>query len=148
MRLFINTQASNPGSASVVSASNPAPIPFPSVVAGNKVVYEVFLVDGAGNYETFSGDASYTVKLAIGDPASRNSLASVTGGSWASFSAAIAGVAVSGWRATLDLSGQAVKDYVFNLRSRVVSWELQITAPGGSITTYAQQDVEILNSIQ
>lgn len=68
--LYFNTNASSPAVALVKGVSTTSPLGTkPEFVLGDNQDYNIYLVDGAGNYDAASGAAGYTVKLALGDPA-------------------------------------------------------------------------------
>lgn len=76
--LYFNTNASSPAVALVKGVSTTSPLGTkPEFVLGDNRDFNIYLVDGAGNYDAASGAAGYTLKLAIGDPG-----ASPTGGTF------------------------------------------------------------------
>lgn len=78
LSLFFNTAAASSQSALVRSATSTAPSGNrPEFVLGDNQDYNIYLVDGAGNYDAASGAGGYTVKLAIGTPG-----ATPTGGTY------------------------------------------------------------------
>lgn len=66
-QLFVNVAATSLSSALVRSPTNLSPVSFPQLVVGDGRDYEIFFVDGAGGYASFSGDASYIPYIAIGN---------------------------------------------------------------------------------
>jgi hypothetical protein len=148
MKIFLNTQSITPETAAVRGPTSLTPVPFPAITAGNKLRYEVFLVDGFGGYDPISGDGDYTLKLAIGDVETSRILCTVPPNGWTSQTVTVDGVPTSCWTGILDVSVDDVIEYVQGLRSRQAFWELQITGPDNTVTTYAQQPVEVLNSLQ
>lgn len=144
-RLFLNTRALTPAAASVRGATSLLPQKFPAIVAGNKIAYRFFAVDGFGNYEIFTGDPAYGLKLAIGDLQTRVTLVSQTAAS--QVNETIDGVATSAWEMILNTNVAAVLNYVAGQPSKSAWIELQITDPAGNITTICQQAIEIRNRI-
>ena len=65
-QLFVNIGASAIESSLVRSVSDMTPVSFPELVLGDGRFYELYLVDGLGNYASFSGDGSYIPYVAIG----------------------------------------------------------------------------------
>lgn len=65
--LFVNINAGSLASGLVRGLNDNSPVSFPELVIGDGRVYNLYFVDGLGNYVTWSGDASYTPQLAIGD---------------------------------------------------------------------------------
>lgn len=129
------------------SATGLQPVSFPDIVAGNKIEYRFFLVDGLGNYEPISGDVvNYTLKLALGDIVTRTTLTSQT--TFTQQNETIEGVATSAWKCTLDCSVAAVLNDVLNLSSKENYMELQVTETAtGIIVTYLQMKVNVRNRI-
>jgi len=67
--LYFNVNASSPATALVKGVSTTSPLGTkPEFVLGDDRDYNIYLVDGAGNYDAASGAGGYTVKLALGDP--------------------------------------------------------------------------------
>lgn len=65
-QLFVNVAAGAISSALVRSVTDMTPVPFPELVIGDGRSYELYFVDGKGNYAAFSGDGSYIPYIAIG----------------------------------------------------------------------------------
>lgn len=65
-QLFVNVAAGAISSALVRSVTDMTPVPFPELVIGDGRSYELYFVDGRGNYAAFSGDGSYIPYVAIG----------------------------------------------------------------------------------
>lgn len=65
MNLYINTQAKNASNPFVKSLATQTPVALPELILGDKQDIKVYFVDGAA-YADFSGDANYTVKVAVG----------------------------------------------------------------------------------
>lgn len=144
--LFINYRAQSAGKALVTSAEVPDEIVFPSIAAGNKTKYRIFLIDGTGSYETFTGDNTYTLKMTFGVVETGSALA--TQNTWTSENTTVNGVATSCWTATLDASVTAVINYVSGVRDKKAVMEIQLTSPAGAeIKTILQADVSILNRL-
>ena len=134
--IYANSNA-DPTSAVVRSEVYPVPASIPAVTRGNKIEYSVYLVDGEGNFDSISGSAGYTLKIAIG-PAGGPALASVQ------FTTQI----TNGWKGTLDLTGADVTNALSGKASIPTVWELQVTKDATSETrTYAQQEVTLLNKV-
>lgn len=66
IQLFVNTGASALGSALVRGVADNQPIALGELVVGDGKEYELFFVDGKGNYEPWSGNAAYIPYIAIG----------------------------------------------------------------------------------
>jgi hypothetical protein len=66
-QLFVNVNASSIASALVRAVDNMSPIPFPQLVIGDGRQYELYFVDGTGNFAAFSGNAGYIPYIAIGE---------------------------------------------------------------------------------
>ena len=65
--LYFNTSA-NPGSALVKGLAVSSPATPPVFVVGDNREWDIYLVTGAGAYDSISGDASYTLKIGVGTP--------------------------------------------------------------------------------
>ena len=65
-QLFINTAAQSLSAALVRSLTDMTPVSLPQMVVGDNRAFDLYLVDGLGDYASFSGDPSYTPNLAIG----------------------------------------------------------------------------------
>lgn len=65
-QLFINTAALNLASALVRSKSDMTPVSLPQLVIGDTRFFDLYFVDGLGDFAAFSGDAAYIPSLAIG----------------------------------------------------------------------------------
>lgn len=76
MNHFINTNASDPSRARMVSLTNLIPSPFPVLVVGTQMTHKWFFA-ADGVLESFSGDSNYSLKATIGD-----SFSGPTGGTW------------------------------------------------------------------
>lgn len=66
LQLFVNTAARTLANALVRSVSDNTPASLPELVVGDQRLYELYFVDGLGNFETWSGTVSYLPYLAIG----------------------------------------------------------------------------------
>lgn len=134
--IYANSNA-DPSAAAVRSEVYPVPVSIPAVTRGNKVIYNVYLVDGEGNFDSISGTSGYTLKIGIGTPGG-TAIASVT------FTAQI----TNGWTGTLDLTGSGVTDALAGAANVEVTWELQVTKDATSVTqTYIQQTTLLLNKV-
>jgi hypothetical protein len=145
IRLFINSRAQSPAAALVNSPTKLQPVTFPSIVAGNKIKYRVFVVDGFGGFETYSGDNTYTLKMSLGNVLSGTTL--VSQNTWAREDETIEGIATSGWGAILDCSVAGVTGYVAGLLDREAHWEFQLTNATPEIFTLIQAPVVIHNKL-
>lgn len=67
IQLFVNIQASDVANGLVKSVTDLTPVGFPQLVIGDDRDYELFLVDGNGNYAPFSGSGAYSLFVAIGE---------------------------------------------------------------------------------
>lgn len=67
LNIYISTKDSPVGSI-VISKVNPTPTPFRSLVLGNTLDTNIYLVDGVGGFNAISGDAAYSVAVGIGMP--------------------------------------------------------------------------------
>ena len=65
--LFVNVNSGSWASGLVRGVTDNSPVSFPQLVIGDGRTYNLYFVDGLGNYASFSGDASYTPEMAIGD---------------------------------------------------------------------------------
>lgn len=65
-KLFVNINASSIASALVRAVDNMTPVTFPSLVIGDGRSYDLYFVDGTGNFAAFSGNAGYIPYIAIG----------------------------------------------------------------------------------
>ncbi len=122
-KLFVNIAAADITRALVRSVTDMTPVAFPKLVVGDGRSYELYLVDGLGDYASFSGSAAYTPFVAIG------SCGYPGGGTWtaafginttaalalaispAAFQAALEGLASIG-PGNVSVSGSAGKYYV------------------------------------
>lgn len=107
--LFVNTAATNVASALVRSLTDMTPIPFPELVIGDKRNFNLYFVDGQGNYESFSGAALYTPLIAIGN------CGFATGGTF-----------------TLTFSGQTTSALAYNVSPAAMQTALQALSSIGS----------------
>jgi len=91
--LFFNLAATSPSAALVRGVASNAPVGNkPEFVLGDNRDFNVYLTDGAGNYDSSSGAGGYTLKLAIGNPG-----ATPTGGTYRiGVSSATSGTLTSG----------------------------------------------------
>lgn len=146
-RIFLNSRAISGREAAVTGATSLTPIAFPDIIAGNKIQFRFFLVDGFGGYESISGDVTlFTLKLALGDVATRTTLTSTT--SFTSASETIDGVSTAAWQCTLDCTGAGVLADVVNLESKEKFIELQVTETATTlVNTYLQMKVQLRNRI-
>jgi hypothetical protein len=64
--LFVNTSAQTLANALVRSVTDMSPVSLPQLVLGDNRSYNIYFVDGLGNYASFSGNASYIPYIAIG----------------------------------------------------------------------------------
>lgn len=65
-QLFINTNAGSIGQALVRSVTDNTPVSFPQLVIGDQRTFELYFVNGLGDYVSWSGNASYIPSMAIG----------------------------------------------------------------------------------
>ncbi len=65
--LFVNVNANSLASGLVRGVTDNTAVSFPELVIGDGRTFNLYFVDGAGNYAAWSGDASYIPNLAIGD---------------------------------------------------------------------------------
>tara|TARA_B100000749_G_scaffold280793_1_gene278833 strand:+ start:13772 stop:14524 length:753 start_codon:yes stop_codon:yes gene_type:complete len=64
--LTVNTARANVNTALAASISQPfTPKTFPTITFGETVDVTLFLVDSAGNYDSRSGDATYTPRISV-----------------------------------------------------------------------------------
>lgn len=66
-QLFVNISANSIASALVRSVIDMTPVSFPQLVVGDGRDYQLYFVDGSGDYATFSGNAAFTPFIAIGE---------------------------------------------------------------------------------
>jgi len=66
-KLFVNVQADSLSRSLVRSETDLASVDFADLVVGDSRAYELFFVDGRGSFEAWSGNASYTPMLALGE---------------------------------------------------------------------------------
>lgn len=146
-RIFINSRAQSASQAIVTRHDSLIHIPFPDIVAGNKIQYYLFLVDGDGSFESFSGDATnYSVKLALG--ASPGGTKFVEQASWVSQAETVGGIVTAAWKGSMDYTDADVLSHVSGLESREAWIELQITETAASlINTYILAPVTVRNRI-
>jgi hypothetical protein len=64
--LFVNVNASSVENALVRSVNDATPVPFPEIALGDNRAYNLYFVDGLGNYAPFSGSAGYIPYVGIG----------------------------------------------------------------------------------
>lgn len=64
--VYVNTAAKDPASAICLSAVNTGPDQMLTMVLGDKVPINLYLVNGSGAYDAASGAVGYTVKVGIG----------------------------------------------------------------------------------
>lgn len=144
--LFLNYRTRSPEFALVKSAEVLDELTFPAITAGNKIRFRIFLVDGTGSYETFSGDGTYSLKVSIGTIETGTAIA--TQNTWASEAVTVNGVATSCWVATIDASVAGVTNFVSGLRSKDAQFEVQLSSPAAAeIRTICQQRTTILNKL-
>lgn len=65
--LFINVNAGPLSGGLIRGLNDNSPVTFPELVIGDGRNYNIYFVDGLGNYVPWSGNASYIPSLAIGD---------------------------------------------------------------------------------
>ena len=65
-QLFVNINAPTVESGLVRGLTDNTPVSFPELVLGDSRSYDLYFVDGQGNYVSWSGNASYIPELAIG----------------------------------------------------------------------------------
>jgi hypothetical protein len=65
-QLFINIAAQSLSAGLVRGVNDMTPVSLPQLVIGDTRFFDLFFVDGLGNYASFSGDPSYIPSLAIG----------------------------------------------------------------------------------
>ena len=65
-QLFVNINAPSVTQGLVRSLTDNTPVTFPELVLNDSRTYQLFFVDGQGNYATWSGANSYTPFLAFG----------------------------------------------------------------------------------
>ena len=129
--------AADPTLGAVKSEVYPSATTIPAVRRGDKVTYNVYLVDGAGNFDTTSGVAGHTLVIAIGQAGS-TALASIS----------FTGLITNGWTGVLDLTGQGIIDVVAGKSSTQAIFELEVTTDAtGNKRTYIQAPVTILNKL-
>jgi hypothetical protein len=75
-KLFVNIAAADISRALVRSVTDMTPVAFPKLVVGDGRSYELYLVDGLGDFASFSGSGAYTPFVAIGN------CGYPTGGTW------------------------------------------------------------------
>lgn len=66
-KLYVNLQAESLGKALVRSNVDLTPVDFSEVVVGDDRAIELYFVDGANGYASWSGNGSYVPILALGD---------------------------------------------------------------------------------
>ena len=93
-QLFFNGAATDPASALVRSASNNQAAARPCFVLGDNPELEIYVTDGAGGFDTQSGDATVTPWLGIGTPGGAPS----SGTFWLGVSSATSGTLHNGSR--------------------------------------------------
>lgn len=64
--LFVNVNAPSVSQGLVAGLNNNSPVSLPEFVLGDTKQYNLYFVDGLGNYATFSGSSAYTPFLAFG----------------------------------------------------------------------------------
>jgi len=134
--LYINTNAA-PQTALVSRQDYPSPVSMTSLVRGDEVVFDIYLVDGEGGYDATSGAAGFTFKLGVG-PMGQTYYTQAT-----TFSSI-----TNGWSMTLDMSVAAISAALGNLASIDATFEFQVTTVATSKRrTYLQVPVTILNQV-
>jgi hypothetical protein len=68
LKLYFNTKDKALQSALVQSDTETQPVAMPELMFGDQVPIQIFVVNGDGGFESFSGSGSYSVKLGIGTP--------------------------------------------------------------------------------
>src|SRR5258706_15868729 len=105
LNIFISTKDS-PTGAIVISKSNPTPIPFRSIVLGNTLDTNIYLVDGLGDFDDASGDASYSVAVGIGVAGG--------GGAWGDTTRS---PLTKRWKGKLSTHAQTIAGLFYNIRA-------------------------------
>ena len=104
--VYVNTAAKDPASAICLSAVNTGPDQMLTMVLGDKVPINLYLVNGSGAYDAASGAVGYTVKVGIGP-----SGANPTGGTY-----------------TLTYGGDTTSSLTYNASASAVSAALNLLA--------------------
>lgn len=122
---FIQTGV-NPSFARVRSRANRVAEAVPAMVLGDTRLHEVFFVDSAGAYESFSGASWATLGVKVGQR-----------GSTALFSGTPVTAISNGWQFTLAVTASATT-------SCFVEFAVAVTA---GVQTYAALPVEITDEV-
>jgi hypothetical protein len=134
--LFVNWNALHPGAAIVVGKQEPRPANPLAFVLGEILSIDIYLVDGAGNYEEHSGDGANSLKVALGvigsDPiAFQETWAAIANGFRGTFS-------INTVEAAALLGSEVAVDCVF---------EIQLTDVDGIKKTLVQADTQLLQQL-
>lgn len=124
--IFIK-RSEGPGSSLVAGVeSGAAPRPFRSLVVDDIYTLSVYLVDGIGDYSDISGDAGYTVRVAVGTPG-----ASPDSGTWP-LTCGVNTASDLDW----DISAAALESALNNLTSVINAGGVDVigTAPFFAVT--------------
>ena len=122
---FIQTGLA-PSLARVRSRANRVAEAVPAMVLGDSRLHEVFFIDSAGAYESFSGASWATLGAKVGQP-----------GSTALFSATPVTAITNGWQFTLAVTASATT-------SCFVEFSVAVTA---GAQTFASLPVEIIDDV-
>jgi len=133
--LYINTTA-DPGEAFCISELTPHRIETPDLVLTDKPRFNLYLVDGVGDFDDISGAGGYSVEMLIG-LLGQQAVAAQT--AWSTIT--------NGWAGELDLNTVELLD-LFGSEETVEAFA-QITITDGSARprTYAQQRVRLINKV-
>lgn len=123
---FIQTGL-NPSLARVRSRANRVYDAIPSMVLGDTRIHQVYFVDDAGAYESFSGASWATLGVKVGQA-----------GETALFSAATVTTIANGWQFYLAVTASATT-------SCFVEFAVAVTS--GYVQTFAQLPVDVISDV-
>lgn len=134
--IYINAAAQDPASAFVWSELAPVPVEFFRLVISDDPTFNLFLVDGEGDFDAASGAGGYSVEVLIGR-LGEAAVAAQT--SWSGIT--------NGWTGSLDLETTELLALLGTEDEIEAYAQVTITDPDAKPRTYAQQKIRIENRV-
>lgn len=144
-RIFLNSIGRRPQATLVRSNLFLEPAFWPVMTRGNQLTVRVFMVDGNGDFESWSGDSGYDVKSSIG--VLQDAEVVISQNTWTTGTESINGLTAGYWEATFDLSVAAVGTFLGTTRSKAVTVEIQITSDDSEVVTRCQAPAFLANRL-
>lgn len=138
MKLYVNVEAQSPQTALVVADDAPDWKPADALVLGDKITVELYLVKATGELDERSGDASQTLRMAVGELGS-NPIALTT--SWTADTDHFTGL--------LNLNATEAHEFLAEVteQSRAVVLEIELADADGNVDTILQAETQLRREI-